>query len=249
MKNKIISTRRSYRNLIIVVTSNDDVFNRVSKIIKMYSAKTILHVNNVSALHDELEKCIPSSVFIECNFWYSATPYRMFELQLKNQGLRLSVFNTDRLLKSDKARFITVGKAHSFIDMRSSKMHGEVKEYMFAFEETLNGNSYISDWLENAIEKYATDTIDGYSEKRPLTNHQLEVARLTALGRSPQEIGTVLHSTASSVNTVQQAVRTKFGINAQREMVFTMINLGYLSIKEIEDNCFEINALNQKEDC
>jgi DNA-binding CsgD family transcriptional regulator len=187
-------------------------------------------------LFDELEKHKPRLLLLESNCWFTGTPFKIAELLQQRSDLRIAIFNIDRKLDTEEARYITIGGAMSFIEMRSDKMHGTEKEYMFGFQETVNGRSYIPQTVETAIENEYIENLAGYANTYKMTDHQIEIAKFYAEGKTSDEIAVILKISPATVRNIKQAIRSKLGVRTAAELTYTMIQLGYITTKEITAN-------------
>jgi DNA-binding CsgD family transcriptional regulator len=227
---------KSKENLIIIGTDSSEISTEILNIVKRYSTERIIQVKDDSDLYIALQKYKPRLIILESSFWFSATPYRIAELLEKDQGLNFSVFKKERMLDIAASRFITSGKVNSFIDMRSEDMHGLQKEYMYGFEETVNGKMYMPKSIEAAAEKYRIEMHDGYANKIKLTNHQIGIGLLTAEGVSVIDIGKILNISPKTVGHIQGVIRSKYGLKSRNDITYLMIRLGYMPSEKIEAN-------------
>ncbi|GHU40206.1 hypothetical protein FACS1894190_06820 [Spirochaetia bacterium] len=236
MQNIKRQDKKNYENLIIIGSNIKTITERVEKIIKNYCNDTIIQVNNECELLNELEKHKPRLLLLESNYWFTGTPFKIAELLKQRNDLRIAVFNIDRKLDIEKARYITIGGAMSFIEMRSDKMRGSEKEYMFGFHETVNGKTYIPQSVETAIEKSYRENLAGYANTVSMTEHQIKIAKFYAEGKSSDDIAVMLEISPATVRNIKQAIRAKLGVRTAAELTYAMIQLGYITTEEITAN-------------
>jgi DNA-binding CsgD family transcriptional regulator len=227
---------KTYENIIIIGTDSKDIGAQIMEIVKRFSNDKIIQVNSDYDFFNTLSKYKPRLIFLESNCWFSATPYKISEILNEHHGLRIAVFNKERMLGITAARYITHGNVFSFIDMRSDQMRGKEKEYIFGFQQTIHGNIYMPKYVEEAIEENHIDNIAGYANTQTMTDHQLEIAVLTAEGKSSKYIASILKISSGTVRNIQHAIRAKFGLHSQNEFIYLMLQLGYLTTEEIEAN-------------
>jgi DNA-binding NarL/FixJ family response regulator len=165
----------------------------------------------------------PLHIFLESNFCEIATAYLMAKRLSVNSKLRFIIFSFEKISVQDMGRFYSLG-AVGYIDYRAGK-----EECFKAISELFKGNEYFSQEAENTLHDVRMDHV-----KQPsFTIREIQVLKLTAKGKSLEQIAELLSITLRHVQNIKTQIYTKAGIKNNVQVMLFALSLGYVTLEEI----------------
>ena len=101
----------------------------------------------------------------------------------------------------------------------------EKNELFAAVRSALRGAIYISARLQRELTKLGLTEMESQRAAN-LTPRELEVLRLLASGKSPTEVGQILHRTIKTVSWAKTSAKRKLGLKSDAELYEYVVNLG-----------------------
>ncbi|MPV69151.1 response regulator transcription factor [Burkholderia sp. BE17] len=101
----------------------------------------------------------------------------------------------------------------------------ERNELFTAVRTALRGAIYISVKLQRELTKLGLTETES-QRAASLTPRELEVLRLLASGKSPTEVGQMLHRTIKTVSWAKISAKRKLGLKSDAELYGYVVNLG-----------------------
>ncbi|HGL4257453.1 response regulator transcription factor [Burkholderia dolosa] len=101
----------------------------------------------------------------------------------------------------------------------------ERNELFTAVHTALRGAIYISVKLQRELTKLGLTETES-QRAASLTPRELEVLRLLASGKSPTEVGEMLHRTIKTVSWAKISAKRKLGLKSDAELYGYVVNLG-----------------------
>ncbi|MBU9385633.1 MULTISPECIES: response regulator transcription factor [Burkholderia] len=103
---------------------------------------------------------------------------------------------------------------------------GAKKNELFAaIHAAMSGAVYISIRLQRELAEIGLSSTESQTAAR-LTARELEVLRLLAIGKSPAEVGRMLHRTIKTVSWAKMSAKRKLGLKSDAELYEYVVNLG-----------------------
>ncbi|MGN4074618.1 response regulator [Burkholderia gladioli] len=103
---------------------------------------------------------------------------------------------------------------------------GAKKNELFAaIHAAMSGAVYISIRLQRELAEIGLSSTESQTAAR-LTARELEVLRLLAIGKSPVEVGRMLHRTIKTVSWAKTSAKRKLGLKSDAELYEYIVNLG-----------------------
>ncbi|CAG9236262.1 Two component transcriptional regulator, LuxR family [Burkholderia gladioli] len=103
---------------------------------------------------------------------------------------------------------------------------GAKKNELFAaVHAAMSGAVYISIRLQRELAEIGLSSTESQTAAR-LTARELEVLRLLAIGKSPAEVGRMLHRTIKTVSWAKTSAKRKLGLKSDAELYEYIVNLG-----------------------
>jgi two-component system capsular synthesis response regulator RcsB len=101
----------------------------------------------------------------------------------------------------------------------------EMSELPAAVRAVVKGTTYISNKLQRELAAQGFTSEEGRQAPR-LTARELEVVRLLASGKSPTEVGQMLHRTVKTVSWTKISAKRKLGLKSDAELYEYISNQG-----------------------
>ncbi|XQM26485.1 response regulator (plasmid) [Burkholderia gladioli] len=103
---------------------------------------------------------------------------------------------------------------------------GAKKNELFAaIHAAMSGAVYIGIRLQRELAEIGLSSTESQTAAR-LTARELEVLRLLAIGKSPVEVGRMLHRTIKTVSWAKTSAKRKLGLKSDAELYEYIVNLG-----------------------
>jgi DNA-binding NarL/FixJ family response regulator len=179
----------------------------------------------------------PRLALLESNCWYEATPYMIAHYADKFPQMSIGVFSYERLTPGRAAAFINLGAA-SYVDLRID----DEEELTEAFRLIMRDKYYLPRWLETTAAGYELEN----AEYCRLTNGEIPVLRLSALGNSIADIALKLEIEAGTVRNHISNIHKKFSIHSHAELVGVSLRLGIVRPEELVTETINITILERE---
>jgi DNA-binding NarL/FixJ family response regulator len=174
-------------------------------------------------LFDMIQRAQPSIVFIEERFYFEGTPFFILQCLEKHKCLNIVVWSVEELTTAYAGRFINLG-ARSFIDFRKP-----IEETREAILSILKGDDCVSDEIREASASYAPLRFTSFK----LTVDEVILIRLLVYGKSPLDIGKMLHLTEQTVRFYLSRIYAKCAVSSREQLVLFALETNIVTAQEI----------------
>jgi DNA-binding NarL/FixJ family response regulator len=207
---------------ILFVSRSKDIFPLAKLYAKKFGYFDIRGtMRDGDGLNKEIHECKPRLVFVEANFYDTATPYMLRKLQEKIPWLRLAVFSLGECAPELELRFLYYG-----IERYISLYHG-MADFIHGFKAILDGKTYIAWKLRKRMEKL--ENIPEPSERE--SGREDEIMVMLANGRTVEQISKTLSLSERTVAHHKTSIFSRYQAGNMAEMIRAAQNSGKLKLK------------------
>jgi DNA-binding NarL/FixJ family response regulator len=209
----------------VVVASNGEAIAEIVRdsIRRLDRSQEVVWARDEYELKSHIGNHHPQLILLEVNFCQVATAYLMAQSIKEDRKLRFAIFHFEPVLKRDLGLFYNLG-AVGFLDFRTDR-----NEFLRGLGELLKGNEYIRDEISECLGDYRLGVLD----RTTFSIREIQVLRLTALGKTPESIGLLLDISPLSVKNIRSRIYEKAGIKNGVQLLLFALHLGYVTMDEL----------------
>jgi len=189
---------------VLFVSKSESLF----PLAKLYAKKAgYSDIKGTTKGRDALNRVIneykPRLVFVEADFYDTATPYMLRRLQNRIPWLRIAVFSLGECKPEMEIRFISFG-----IERYISLHHG-MADFIHGFKAIMDGKKYIAWKLSKCVEQL--DVVPEPSERE--SDREDEILVMLANGKHVKEIGELLGLSERTVAHHKTSIFSRYQVD------------------------------------
>jgi DNA-binding NarL/FixJ family response regulator len=208
---------------IIVASESEQVAEIVRESIRrVYPLEQVV----VAPGWEVLKRCMrderPQIVFMESNFFHSATAYLISQLMAENDKRRFGVFSFEVLSDEERELFYSLG-AKGFVNLREDEA-----DWGVCVKALLKGDENRCPELLRDMDAARIAAVNPF-----MTAREMQIIRLVCMGKSSIEIGKILGLHPKSVKNFKTHIYEKCGVKNNMQLLHLAVSMAWIELPEV----------------